>query len=256
MRRLFVALAVAALMASVAQAQDLRFVSCPIYRDTDAGRKSGCWLADENGTGVRYDVSRAPTKPDWNYEVLVEGRIASTATGNCGGKLLDPVRVSVLTSGHCPRHMLPPEGFAGNKFVLPSRNVRPLSAERAAPTPPFADKSFHILFDFDSSFLVYQLSDWLFDQAITYIHGVHPREVVVTGWAATDPATVSGRQIAEQPEIARARAEQIAESLRRMGVSDAILRVRWETAAQPIDAEGADGLAEPSRRRVDIDVRL
>jgi hypothetical protein len=32
--------------------------------------------------------------------------------------------------------------------------------------------------------------------------------------------------------------------------------LHWRTGAQPSDAEGADGLAEPSRRRVDIEVKL
>jgi hypothetical protein len=183
-------------------AESVRFITCPIYRDTDAGRKSGCWLADENVSGRRFDVSRSPSKPDWNHEVLVEGRIASGEPGNCGGIVLNPVRSSILP-GACPRHMLPPEGFAGNKFALPVRNVRPLSEARPAPVPPFTDRTFHLLFDFDKSFVVYQLDDYLLDQAITYIRGVNPKQVVVTGWAATDPAIVSGRRIAEKPEIAR-----------------------------------------------------
>jgi outer membrane protein OmpA-like peptidoglycan-associated protein len=253
------ALLLAALLVAtpaLAQETELRFISCPIYRDTDAGRKSGCWLADEHATGMRYDISRSPTKPDWNYEVLVEGRVAPGVSGNCGGVVMDPVRVSVLTSGNCPRHMLPAEGFAGDVFVLPPRNVRPLSVERALPPQPFTDKTFHILYDFNSTFLVYQLSDYLFDEAVTYIRGVKPSRVTVTGWAATEPAIVSGRQIAEPPELARRRAEIIAEALARMGVSPDIIEVRSQTGAEPIAAEGADGLEEPSRRRVDIEVQL
>ena len=41
-----------------AAAETVRFIACPIYRDTDAGRKSGCWLADERASGTRFDVSR------------------------------------------------------------------------------------------------------------------------------------------------------------------------------------------------------
>lgn len=205
---------------------------------------------------MRYDISRSPTKPDWKYEVLVEGRPAPGVAGNCGGTVLDPLRVSVLTSGSCPRHMLPPEGFAGDQFVLPARYMRPLSVERTRPQQPFADKTFHIVYDFDSTFLVYQLSDYLFDEAVSYIRGVDPARVVVTGWSATEPATVSGRQIAERAQIARGRAEVIAESLTRMGVPREIIDVRWETGAEPVGAEGADGLLEPSRRRVEIEVRL
>ncbi|HEV7694602.1 MAG TPA: hypothetical protein VGO52_27440, partial [Hyphomonadaceae bacterium] len=80
MRRLL-ALLLAAMAASPANAQapgdTVRFISCPIYRDVDAGRKSGCWLADERESGRRFDIGNAPTKPDWNHEVLVEGKISS-----------------------------------------------------------------------------------------------------------------------------------------------------------------------------------
>jgi outer membrane protein OmpA-like peptidoglycan-associated protein len=237
------------------QGETIRFITCPAYRDTDAGKKSGCWLADDHDSGRRFDVSRAPSKPDWNHEVLVEGRTAANVVSNCGGEVLDPVRTSILP-GECPRHMLPAEGFAGNKFALPPRNVRPLSEVRPTPPAPWTDRTFTLLFDFDKAFMVYQLDDYLIDQAITYIRAVNPRKVVVTGWAASDPSRVSGRDIAEKPEIARTRAELVGEALSRLGVAKEKVEIRWRTGAQPSDAEGADGLAEPSRRRVDIEVRL
>lgn len=252
---LFLALGSTAAAAQPA-AEQLRFITCPVYRDTDAGKKSGCWLADRAADGLRYDVTRSPTKPDWNYAILVEGIERSDVSGNCGGIVLDPVRVSVLSDQKCVRHMLPAEGYAGDDFVLPERNVRPVSEVRPAPPRPFTDKSFAIPFDFDSPFIVYQLSDYLFDEAVTYIRGVNPRQVVVTGWAATDPAYVSGQRIAEDAALARERAEMIAESLRRMGVPGENIETRWRTGAQPAPIDGADGLVEPSRRRVDIDVRL
>ncbi|QAY76416.1 hypothetical protein [Sphingosinicella sp. BN140058] len=257
MRRLLLVL-LATLPVSAAgadTAETVRFITCPIYRDTDAGKKSGCWLADDRASGRRFDVSRAPSKPDWNFEILVEGRVAAETRSNCGGEVLEPVRTSVLPTP-CPRHMLPAEGFAGNRFALPVRNVRPLSEKRTPPAPPFADKTFHLVFDFDKAFVVYQLDDYLLDQAITWIRGVDPKRVIVTGWAATDPAEVSGRAIAEDPAIARTRAELVGEALRRLGVAADKIELRWKTAAQPVAADGADGLAEPSRRRADIEVEL
>jgi hypothetical protein len=101
-----------ALLAAPAWSEQQRFIACPIYRDADAGRKSGCWLADEGTSGQRFDVSQAPTKPDWNHEVLVEGEVTSQQENACGGLVLNPVRVSVLP-GPCTRHMLPAEGFPG-----------------------------------------------------------------------------------------------------------------------------------------------
>ena len=246
---------VALLGAATAEAQAVRFIACPVYRDTDAGRKSGCWLADEGVSGVRYDVSRSPTLPDWNFEILVEGEVAAEQDNACGGVVLMPARVSVLP-GHCTRHLLPAEGFPGRRFVLPARNVRPLAEPRPPLSGPAETRTFHIMFDFNRAFLVYQLSDFLFDQAVTYIRAADPRRIVVTGYAATQPSIVSGREIAEDPQIAEARAVLIRESLLRMGVPADRIELRHRTDPRPIPAEGADGLAEPSRRRVDILVEV
>lgn len=251
MRRL-AAVAIALAAPSAAMAEDLRFVTCPIYRDVDAGRKSGCWLADDPASGRRYDVTNAPSKPDWNHAVLVEGRAAAGAADTCGGVMLDPVRTSVLAQP-CPRHMLPAEGFAGRKFVLPPRNVAPVSVERPVPPPPYADRAFQLVYDFDKAFNVYQLDDFLLDEAITWIRAARPARIVVTGWAATQPQVVSGVALAESLEVARVRAEAAAEALRRLGVERARIEVRWHGDATPTAAVGADGLAEPSRRRVDIE---
>ena len=246
-------LALVAVQAAAQPPESVRFITCPVYRDADAGKKSGCWLADERITGKRYDISMAPTKPDWNYEVLVEGYVAQGQLDACGGIVLAPARVSVLP-GPCVRKMLPAEGYPGRVFVLPERNVRPLSEARAVPPGPYQTRTFHLLFDFDKAFMVYQLDDYLIDQALTYIRAVNPARVIVTGHAATIPDDVSGRMIAENPKIAQQRAEIIAESLRRLGVPDDRLDVRWAIDAQPVAAEGADGITESSRRRVDIEV--
>jgi outer membrane protein OmpA-like peptidoglycan-associated protein len=244
----------AALFASAAaNAQSVRFISCPIYRDADAGRKSGCWLSDDIGTLIRYDVSRSPSLPDWNFEILVEGNVANAAANPCGGVVLDPVRVSILP-GHCTRHLLPAEGFPGRRFVLPSRNVRPLAEPRPPLSDPAVTKTFHIMFDFNRSFLVYQLSDYLLDQAITYIRQTNPTRIIVTGYAATSPTSVSGRSISEDSSVARTRALLIRESLLRLGVPANRIEMHFSSGAQPTPAEGADGLAEPSRRRADIRV--
>jgi len=230
-------------------------VTCPIYRDTDAGRKSGCWLADERETGRRFDVSAAPSKPDWNHEVLVEGRVSPAAPDHCGGQVLDPVRTSVLP-GACPRHMLPAEGFAGNRFSLPRRNIAPLAVARPVPAPPYAARTFRLFFDFDSAFVIYQYDDYLLDQAITWIRAAKPKAIVITGYAATQPAMVSGRRIAEDKSVARDRADRLTEALVRLGVDRAIIAERVDLRPEPVDDPDADGLAEVSRRRADIAVRF
>ena len=248
-----VLLALATAPAIAAPAAEMRFVACPIYRDTDAGKKSGCWLGDSPQDGRRYDLTRSPTKPDWNYAVLVEGRPARDQSDVCGGVVLDPVRVSILPEP-CVRAMLPAEGYPGRKFVLPERNVRPLYEPRPAFPQPHTERTFEILFEFGRSFVVYQLSDYLMDQAVAYAVAVQARRVEITGWAATTPSMVSGRGLAEPAQLARARAEAAATWMRSLGVPADRLVVRWRTGAQPIEMPGADGLTEPSRRRVDIRV--
>ena len=234
-------------------AEQVRFIACPIYRDADSGKKSGCWLTDDREDGVRYDVSQAPVKPDWNSAVLVEGKRSKDQTDVCGGVALDPVRVSILTEP-CTRHMLPAEGYPGRRFVLPARNLRPLSAPRPPFELPYRERLFAVPFDFGKSFVTYQLGDYLIDEAVAYVLASKAARIEITGFAATTPATVSGRVIAEPLDVAEQRARVAAEWMRRLGVPMDRVTVSWKGDAQPSDMAGADGLTEPSRRRVDIRV--
>jgi hypothetical protein len=247
----FVLALAAPLSAQAAETGDLlRFVACPVYRDADSGKKSGCWLADDVAGGARYDVSLSPYKPDWNKAVLVEGRLSGASETACGAKVMDPVRTSVLPES-CQRHMLPAEGFPGRKFVLPKRNVDPASIVRKAPEGPFAERTFALFFEFDRSFVVYQYSDYLLDKAVTWLAAAKPRKVVVTGFAASDPERVSGHSIAERAEVARERAELVAESIHRM-LPDLVIETQTETGAKPADLPDADGIPGQSQRRVEI----
>ncbi|MFV0643950.1 MAG: hypothetical protein ACK5NN_05540 [Sphingomonadaceae bacterium] len=254
MRRLGFLLALTA--PGAVQAQEVgelvRFVSCPIYRDTDAGRKSGCWLADDLESGERFDVSESPYKPDWGLAVLVEGKVAAEEPENCGSKVLNPVRSSRLDIP-CPRHLLPAESYPGRRFVLPPRNILPLFAEREVPPGPYGPRKFYTFFEFDNDFIVYQYDDYLLDQAVAWIRAAKPRKLVVTGFAATTPEDVSGRLLAERPEVAQERANAIAVTLRRM-LPDLPVEVKWEVGSKPIDTPDADGIPGQSQRRTEIDV--
>jgi outer membrane protein OmpA-like peptidoglycan-associated protein len=102
--------------------------------------------------------------------------------------------------------------------------------------------------------MAYHLVDYLLDQAITWIRAANPRRIRVTGYAATRPASVSGHSLAERPAVARERAERVAEALFRLGVERSRIEVRWRSDSAVATVDGADGLAEPSRRRADIEV--
>ena len=238
-----------------AQAQEtgalVRFIACPTYRDADSGRKSGCWLADNPGTGQRWDVSLSPYKPDWNFAVLVEGRTATAAPDVCGAPVLDPVRSSRLMEQPCPRHMLPAEGYPGRRYKLSGRYINPNSVPRAVPPGPYTERTFPVYFEFDNDFLIYQYDDYLLDKAATWLKAARPRKVVVTGYAATATEQVSGEPIAERAAVARERAETIAETLHRL-LPDLKIETRWETASQPTDEPDADGIPGQSQRRAAI----
>jgi len=255
-RKLAALLAFAAPLAAQAQearqaGELVRFVSCPIYRDADSGKKSGCWLADDPATGKRWDVSQSPTKPNWDYAVLVEGRVANAPPDPCGASVLDPVRASILPGERCTRHMLPAEGYRGRKFVLPARNIQPLSVAREAPPGPYGERVFTTFFEFDRDFLIYQYDDFIIDHAVTWIRAARPKKLVVTGFAATGPEQVSGRTLAERPEVARERAESIAETLRRL-LPGMTVETRWRTGATPVDLPDADTIPGQSQRRAEI----
>ena len=236
----------------------LAFVGCPVYRDTDSGRKSGCWLAVDPSSGIRYDISLGRTKPQIGREVLVEGRLESAkASGGdpmehspCGGAVLAPVVVSVLPST-CPEFMLPAEGYPGRHFVLdPKVVLAPADVVEKLPAPPYRPRAWSIQFTYGSDFLQYQYSEIILDEIGRYIRASHPRSVEIIGYAATRLRTISGRQLAEEPQIAEARAESVALALSRLGATPAILHVSWRDNPAALTRE--PGLVGASRRRVDI----
>lgn len=228
----------------------VRFTACPIYRDTDAGRKSGCWLADDPATGVRYDVTAAPTKPDWNHAILVEGFAAPHAGDPCGGAVIEPARVSVLEAP-CTRHLLKAEGYQGRRFALPERNVRPLYEARKKPEQPFAEGRFTIPFDYRGSFIVYQLSDYYLDATINYALDVQPARIEIAGVAQTRPETVSGQRLVEDPDLARTRAELVKQALIMRGIAPDRIRI-VKRLPGPFVPAAFDGLTWPEARRVDV----
>lgn len=232
---------------------ELRFVTCPIYRNTDAGRKSGCWLADSPEDGRRYDVTRSPTKPDWNRAVLVEGRVSGGQADTCGGVILEPVRVSVLARP-CTRAMLPAEGHPGVRFQLPARNIRPIHEARELPGKPYAERTFGIWFDHGRDFIVYQLSDYFANLAALYALDVDARRVEITGWSVTAPETVSGHVLVEDALLAQRRAAAVADWLAAMGIPRERIEVKVAHDGSTSTLEGTDGLVSPSRRRVEVRV--
>ena len=242
----------APLSASAAETGALvRFVACPTYRDADSGKKSGCWLVDDPATGARFDVSLSPHRPDWNFAVLVEGRVSAAPPAACGATVLEPVRTSRLYDIPCTRHMLPAEGFPGRRYKLSGRYINPSSVARPVPPGPYGERIFPVYFEFGNDFLIYRYDDKLLDDAATWIAAAHPKSLRVTGFAATRPDVISGQTIAEPADLARQRAEAIAETLRRL-LPGVAIETAADTTGAPTADKDADGLPGQSQRRVEI----
>lgn len=242
---------VAAAQAAQAQANFKRYVACPIYRDTDAGRKSGCWLGTQVETSERYDVSNSPDKPLVGRQMLVEG-VVSNEKDVCGAPVLQPVRISVLQEP-CPEVIIPAEGWPSKPSTLPPNVIAPLAVPRKMPQPPFEEKQFHLIFDYDSDFLVYQSVELTIENATLLAQASKARRVLVTGYADTQGVQASGRLYKEPLSLAKARAEMAAVALRRMGVPADTLKLGWRGDPMPLAAEAP--MHEPSKRRVTITVQ-
>lgn len=241
----------AAQLAAMAQAHAVGFLACPVYRDTENGRKSGCWLATDGASGVRYDVTDAANKPLIGRMVLVEGEPAG-APDVCGGVALNPVRIAVLDQT-CPEVIMPAEGFPSKPSVLPPEFLKPLNVPRQIPSAPFTPQTYQIGFSFNDDRLIYQSVEVTIERAMLYALASKARSVRVTGYADVGGFEVSGQRLAEPAALARARADMVALALVRMGVPQASIETEWRTDPQPIDA--APALANASKRRVTVLVK-
>jgi outer membrane protein OmpA-like peptidoglycan-associated protein len=234
--------------------QELRtFIACPIYRDTDAGRKSGCWLAEDARSGVQYDISLGPVKPQIGRQVLVEGVTSSEPTTPCGGDVLTPVRIAVLQD-RCPRQLIAAETYPGRPYKSPPEQLRPASEPRTLPPPPYSTQVFTIYFEFGRDFMIYQYSEMILEKIMLYAKASQAKQVRIEGFAATDAFYVQARALREPLELAQARAQMVAEALRRLGVPDSTLSVAWFGAPLPAADLEAGKLPEASKRRVVITI--
>jgi outer membrane protein OmpA-like peptidoglycan-associated protein len=257
MRAVLVVALFALVLAAPARAEDpgvLRsFVACPIYRDTDAGRKSGCWLADDPVSGVRYDVGAGLTKPMIGRMVLVEGITSNQPSAPCGGSVLTPVRTSVLP-GHCARRLIPAENFPGRAYKSSPEQLQPASVPRTLPPPPYDTKTFTIFFELGRDFLIYQYAEMILEKISLYAKASQAKQLRIEGYAATTPIDVQGRMLSEPMLLAQARADMVAEALRRLGVPANTLTEAALGDPAPSPALESGMLPEASKRRVVITV--
>lgn len=263
MRGLAPALVVAAAAAAMAGAGALaanppedairNFVACPIVRDT---RSVPCWLAEYAGElyflTLQTDVS-APVNPPWlGHKVLVEGR-RKEGRRICGGIVLEPVRLSVIAEPDPSCNTQLPAEDRYNLDFEPPRPPGPSAGRLAFNTLPMPVKPQdvkrevrHYALAYDFNGLVNFKHPFQLTPILDLAQAMQVRQVRIEGHRGA--ALLSdGTVLPEQADLARRRAEQVAELLQGAGLSAPRYEVRWVDAAPA--PNGSDDYAQ---RRVDI----
>ncbi len=257
-------------------ADQRNFVTCPIVRDS---KTVPCWLAEYNGElyflGIQTDAS-GWSPPYLGHRVLVEGKVAegpricggipltaaisipgqsTTPSGTSDGRQLpNPPITSVMRElDPTCNTMLPLDAsydIVGRR--VPGPNVARVASQRPpgpppapTPTPPFKAETFTLLYEFDSELATTTINNAL--RALKYAEAVNAKRIEIMGYRATVKLS-DGTTLTEIPKIAQLRAEEAANTLRKIGVpASATLGVKWNDA--PL---AADGINAPQQRHTDI----
>jgi outer membrane protein OmpA-like peptidoglycan-associated protein len=232
------------------------FIACPIVRDT---KTVPCWLAEYEGElyylGIQQDIGAEFYPPQLNHEVLVEGTV-SEGPRICGGIPLKPVKISVMREINRACNTLLPAEDGIEAPVSPrgagpsSRHSRPLASPPPQPKlgPPFETREFQILFDFDSDFLPSR-STRVVSEAVRYAKASKATRIEVSGYRGTTLLS-NGQKLVESQQIAEVRAKKVGGFFPGLGIPSSIVTVNWKS-----EAETADGVTDPARRRVVIAVK-
>jgi outer membrane protein OmpA-like peptidoglycan-associated protein len=241
-----------AAVASEPPGTPVSFVACPIARDTGADTDV-CFIAEHDGN--RYALVNPPDwgMPQLKHRVLVEGRVVPGSF--CGATTIEG-RASVLPDIDDSCNVLLPfdgviKGTAGGVFnsgspqqrafaedlarraVLdPSLSVQPAIPDPPPPPPPQPPFDVHTLvitYPFDSDRGpgpdMVKLKELL-----AYASAAHAKRVDIVGYRATSRLT-DARELVEAASLAEGRARKIGGIVRALGISDDIIRTRWESTA-------------------------
>jgi hypothetical protein len=232
------------------------FVSCPIVRDTAS---VPCWLAEYEGETyfltLQTDVS-APVTPPWlGHRVLVEGTVSSEPR-ICGGIVLKPVHLSVLSERDASCSTILPAEERYNLTFEPPRPPGPskgrLAFDNRPPAAPQAPENssteeFVIQYDFDR--LVGFSHAGLLSQILSSAQTLNAREIEIVGHRGAVLLS-NGQTMVEETSIGKQRAEQIAMLLQGANLKEPAYKVRWQD--DPAKATGVDDYLS---RRVVVTVR-
>jgi outer membrane protein OmpA-like peptidoglycan-associated protein len=240
-----------------AAAQQLNFVACPVVRDT---RTVPCFLADYNGEtyylAVQQDISADQYPPQLLHEVLVEGTVEK-GPRVCGGIPLKPLKLSVLPEvNQACNTILPAEpGIeapptrrpAGPSTRQPGAAAAAPPAAPVRPTPPFVEREWKVLYDFDSAFL-FSRDTRTVNQAADYAIAAKAKRIEIV---ANRGATLlsNGKVLVEGEAIAAQRAERVVTLLKGLGAEPASVKIQVVSVPPT-----PDGKTDPENRVVSIRV--
>lgn len=237
----------------------LNFVSCPMVRDTAT---VPCWLADYEGETyfltIQSDVS-APVTPPWlGHRVLVEGTV-SNEPRVCGGKVLKPVRLSVLPERDASCNTMLPAEERYNLTFEPPRPPGPSTGRLAfaapaasaaaprTPSPATPVREFVVQYDFDG--MVGFSHPTVLSAVLAHAKQVGARSIDIQGTRGAVRLS-NGQTILEADTIGPRRAEQVAMLLRGVGLTAPTYTVTW------VDRSGTvTGVDDHLTRQVSITVR-
>ena len=255
--RVLAVLLVMLLFVQIAAAQQINFVACPVVRDT---KTVPCFLAEYQGEtyflAVQQDISADQYPPQLLHDVLVEGTIQA-GPRVCGGIPLKPVKLSVLPEVNpaCntilpaePGIEAPPSRRAAGPSSRPAAGAAaPAPAAPVRPTPPFSEREYKILYDFDSAFL-FSRDTRTVNQAADYAVASKAKQIEIVAHRGATLLS-NGKVLVEGEAIASQRAERVATLLKGLGTDPASVKVRVISAPpQP------DGKTDPDNRAVSIRV--
>jgi outer membrane protein OmpA-like peptidoglycan-associated protein len=219
------------------QEQGKNFASCPVVQDT---KTVPCWLAEYGGElyylGIQTDISAEFHPPYLGHKVLVEG-VVSNEPRICGGIVLKPVVVSPLPEADSSCNTILP---AVDKYTVPFAPRPPgpsggTLAFQAPPAQPSQTGEFSIYYDFDAP--VTGRHAGILTQIVDYAEKIEAKRVIVNGYRGA--TLLSDKTVlTEQAAIAKARAEEVADLLKRAGLSRTVIQVNFRD--QPEPARGVD----------------
>ena len=191
--------------------------------------------------------------PPWlGHKVLVEGR-RKDGPRICGGIVLEPVHLSVIADPDPSCNTLLPAEERYNLTFEPPRPPGPSAGRLAFNTIPMPAKPADVKREAHTVSLQYD-----FNGLVNFKHPFQLTPVLDLGRAMPAQRIViighrgaallsDGTVLQEEAQVARRRAEQVAELLRGAGLTDPKYEVSWTDVA-PVP----DGVDDFRHRRVDI----